>query len=1470
MDQTYVDLQRRFRELTEDQANAPEAEELGWEWGWFADRHSKDWIALEARYRTVIIAEAGSGKTREMQERCNHLNNSGKYSFFLPLERLDTQDLTRLLETHDDASTFNKWKTSSSAIAWFFLDALDELKLREGVFPNALHNLKEAIQGDEHRARVIVSCRPSDWHLIDTTLFKRILPPPEILHEEDQSATASASILSSEERFVAPLRGKPQLSADESKPQDHVRSESERKRESLQIFWLSPLVEKQIENLIKGIKVLDQAGLVKEIRRTEAWDFARSPQDVIEISAHWEEHGTLGTRSEQYEAHIESRLRDRSNRPSQERQISYKKARIGAESLALAVAFTKKRSIHTLDEQGKTSRTILSLDPLKVLSDWTPSEVGSLLSLGIFDPPTFGRVRFHRRGVEEYLAASRIRHLAEKGLGAKKDVLRLFIAKGQSGTSILLESLRPVGAWLALWNSDLRNAIIKTDPEHLITHGDPERIPIENRVTILNETIKNALKSGARYPSGSPGSLRRFADESQKEVIRKAWPTPNKNDELLGFLLCLIRDGGLLCCCDLVNKVARSTSSRRLHRVLAVQALVGSNDKKRLQSLAKDIYASPSRWPAEVSGQVLDDFYPEFLSASKLLKIIVQLSSSENFNSQKLETALKTISRKIEPFSTEAIVLRKGLTSLIVENQTEDSTDYYPTSNFSWVSPSLATICVKQFPIVDESDWGDLFEACLTAYKFRPEYYYEKEDLEQLYELIKNLEFPIAKMFRAELEYVYRIFKDPIWGIPFGSRRSFGPDFSDEDNSWLEELVEDESSDLRIRQSALQALLRLWYSAVRPENREDTLRKLNLNEPSLQEQLAAGLKPIEVHPSEARSIEIAQAQKEKAEKRIQGWENWRSKLLSDPKSHFTPPELERTRRLLFDWLMADNKSNSTYRVWHRGVGLREAFGDEIEKLARQEFSSYWRGVDYKPFGSRSTNDTGTSYSWLYGLNGVLAEADLESWTSSLTSGEVRQATRLSLVELNGFAPYLNELETAHPKIVSKTLSEELTSELALANTSQFLPLLQDLTHATKRLKLSVSKPLLKFLDEWEEPAGDKKPEGFCYHHLSQALNILVEISSDLGREKLTTQWSQKLDRKPNSLAASHWLRALFAVDGASATTALENALKKVRKNAQTSFVVKCFGNVFDSFRGVSIHFVEEDHRASVLGRLCRIAYTHINPSEDEVSPDDIANIRSNAQSGRSRLLNELIESTDPEAQILIEQLATDPVFESVRDWLNNRVRVREIQSAEPPPLTLESIKTVERCFERLPVDRDSIYQLMLNRLKDLQHDISHHSFFPRKTAQSIKREEEMQRLLSLLLELGSNNTFCVVREDEVADSKITDIKLLSIGFDARAVIEIKVADQRWSTNDLIRAINAQLTGQYLRHERCKAGCLLLTYNGDKKFWVHPKTRKRLNFTKLVSFLSIEAKEIAKERDDGILIDVVGLDFRDPVLPNAHG
>src|SRR5437588_3992315 len=112
---------------------------------------------------------------------------------------------------------------------------------------------------------------------------------------------------------------------------------------------------------------------------------------------------------------------------------------------------------------------------------------------------------------------------------------------------------------------------------------------------------------------------------------------------------------------------------------------------------------------------------------------------------------------------------------------------------------------------------------------------------------------------------------------------------------------------------------------------------------------------------------------------------------------------------------------------------------------------------------------------------------------------------------------------------------------------------------------------------------------------------------------------------------------------------------------------------------------------------------------------------------------------------------------------------------------------------------------MVDRLDDLAHDIAHDDFTDRRTLRTITDESQMQRTLARRIRDTARGAYIVTREEEVADLKRTDIRLAAVRGDQRAVIEIKIADQRWSLTDLEGALRNQLVGQYLRHQSCKAG-----------------------------------------------------------------
>ena len=124
----FIDLERRFHEPADREVDDPENLAA---WGEYLPG-STGWPDLLEHDRVVLLAEAGAGKTEEMRQQAKRLVEEGKFAFFVALEDLDREPIDDILAT-DDEKRFEEWKAAADAPAWFFLDAVDELKLTQGV-----------------------------------------------------------------------------------------------------------------------------------------------------------------------------------------------------------------------------------------------------------------------------------------------------------------------------------------------------------------------------------------------------------------------------------------------------------------------------------------------------------------------------------------------------------------------------------------------------------------------------------------------------------------------------------------------------------------------------------------------------------------------------------------------------------------------------------------------------------------------------------------------------------------------------------------------------------------------------------------------------------------------------------------------------------------------------------------------------------------------------------------------------------------------------------------------------------------------------------------------------------------------------------------------------------------------------------------------------------------------------------------
>lgn len=697
----YIDLQRRFHILTE--AELEDAELL-------ADLSEDefrpspsiiDWSKLSQYARVILLAAAGAGKTREMEEQAKRLVGEGQFAFFVPLESLDREEFINLLLA-DEEERFEAWKADGHAPAWFFLDAVDELKLTEGKLVRALRHLSRALTGHLARARVIISCRPSDWRLsVDLTTVRNRLPVPE----------RGGNILSqsSEEAFLDALR-RDQGSTPFVRPEEEDGAGAE----IVQTVML-PMSGSQILRFAEQSGVHDADAFLAEIAQQNAWTFARRPLDLGHLIETWTSLGRLGTRAEQHEANVIAKLKDDPDRPDRH-VLTDTKARLGVERLALALALTRTRTIRAPEQALDIHWAEGVLDAASILTDWTEAERQTLLRRALFDPATYGRMRFHHRSVQEYLAACHLRTLREQGMSTKA-LFRLLFAE-RYGIAVVVPSMRAIAAWLALWNDDVRKELTAREPEALLSLGDPETLNLPARGDLVRSFVSTYGQGGGRGLNIPTDEVRRLVHPELAPVIRECWGSGPTNDDVRTLLIKMIWLGAVRDCVDLAQTVALDVTGDPDQRVIAIRALLACEQNDTVRGLVDDLLTQPESWPDRMVHSIAADLFPKIISVNELVTLIERTRESERTaRGRGFGGVARQIAKALEPWTDPAVALRENMANLIWRGREQPGEISDLRSEFSHLVPALAVLCDRQLS-QDSDRAAALIRACVIASRF--------------------------------------------------------------------------------------------------------------------------------------------------------------------------------------------------------------------------------------------------------------------------------------------------------------------------------------------------------------------------------------------------------------------------------------------------------------------------------------------------------------------------------------------------------------------------------------------------------------------------------------------------------------------------------------------------------------------------------------------------------------------------------
>lgn len=279
----YIDLHRTFRQLPQNSDKNDYLE--GTSAFYFGDLFY--WDDLIKEYRLVILSEAGSGKTAEIENIALTLRQEGKSAFFLRLENI-SEDFEYAFEvgTYDD---FKKWLRSSEE-GWLFLDSVDEARLRSPRdFELAIRKLSAQINRVKDQAHIVITSRTAAWR-----------PKTDLAYCDQHLPYTTITTLS-------------ETQVEDLDPNGSIQTKTELGKENqpmFKIFTLNDLTRDQIGLFAIARGIEDSHAFLNEVERADAWSFTSRPQDLKELAEFWLDNGRIGTRLELMRNSIDRRLQE--------------------------------------------------------------------------------------------------------------------------------------------------------------------------------------------------------------------------------------------------------------------------------------------------------------------------------------------------------------------------------------------------------------------------------------------------------------------------------------------------------------------------------------------------------------------------------------------------------------------------------------------------------------------------------------------------------------------------------------------------------------------------------------------------------------------------------------------------------------------------------------------------------------------------------------------------------------------------------------------------------------------------------------------------------------------------------------------------------------------------------------------------------------------------------------------------------
>jgi hypothetical protein len=1404
----YVELDRRFVSLAETQDIDPEV--------WLAIRGADGrlgWPQLLARKRVVILAEAGSGKSTELEQRYKAWLAAGHAAFH---GRLQTVGRKGLMTAIRAKARFEAWQ-ASDAPAWFFLDSVDEAKLDNTRLEDALKDIVDVLDPYLGRVHIVLSGRHTDWEFRkDLERLNDILPIP---------VEAPLEALSPQEQLEDVIHNRARRNGSKDAP----------RAETALVVVLAGLDTEQIRLFASAAGVTDLDAFIAALERSDLLDFAKRPLDLEWLALSWTREKRFGPFTEMLGAAIRERSKEVDPPRAQQSPLDHDRVRAALRRVGAALVLARKQAIAIPDTgfTGEIGDDAIALDA--VLPDWPAPDIQRLARLPAFDPGTPGRARLHNDNqgvVRGFLAAEWMRELRANNCPVRS-IFDLIFADVYEN-AFVRPSMQETAAWLSLWDDDVAAEVLRRDPLVLLNFGDPGSLPRATRERAL-ELFASALvaggDSGLQYDHDA---LRRFAKPDLGDAIRRAWSAHGDNKAVSSLLLQLIWLGEITSCSDLAIAAVYATGAPRRVLMLGGRALMASAPDAEKARYATHVTTNAAALPITVVWDAVHELFPTTLTPADLVTILDSVDLADDGVGGPEFNGAEWAQRLEKP--TDLVSLIEALNAKVQRPYGDPHGIEYDADRH--VLPMMVSAGRRLLQLVDENDAPDAaIDAYLRASGDRGGY---ESDASEKAMLGKALHRSSARRRAAFWRAANRLQHakylcdgvDTVWKM---QHSGYEPGLEAGDAEWLlaDTPQRREASE---RSLGFDAAMWVWRAADKSEALLERIRAAAVGDPVsnavIDEWTKAQAPSPQMVEFEARHAEMKRQDDARRAELTKSWRAFVDDLRANPDQlrnlrPVTEDTIDRRLHDVWQLLNSADRGRSRY-AFETADALKPLLGAAVANAFEDALIDFWRKWKPNVRSGRPVEQRDSSFSFdSMAIAGIAMEAHRnQDWPSALSEADALRAAQFATLELNGFPAYLARLVVRFPNAVRDALMAEIVAELDTPNARGGV--LESIPYAGEAIARALA---LSF-----EQQLRARPE-VGQRRLNALLEALAPVVPPERRDDLVTLLLDRFHRVGASRDEQiEYLGAAFELDPKRAAAAMLAEAEKMQQPARGDFLQQTMAVYFGRSHTRRRHPITAPFE--MLEELIRAAYGAIDPAHDRVhkgtyTPD----LRDDAESARSHLVEVLTKTPGRASYEMLRRLNDDPDFKSRPGWFEQLAMTRASEDSEHAPWDGAAVARFEADFDDSPRTGADLRLLTRRRLEDIEHDLNKGDFAQAPTLRDLPGgEPAVQKFIAERMRMAQGRAYSLEREVHVVDENEPDIRVRARATDAGVAVEIKDLDSDWSLADLEIALRDQLCGRYLLDKNHRHGILLLVHRhtrpkgwqaADGSFWTLPQVVEHL-------------------------------------------